>query len=333
MNIIINIISDDEYEFTSWFKDVIEWIMKKAFTRLSNDPVAIKILQVLYDENSKMLSPRQIFSKLCQLEDFSDDVTIGGMEKSIAAIQRHVIFIEEITSDDHESKLKLTDRAIILWPNIFKSVEDTSNLHVSKSPKYGEMDHVSLLNSVEKRTFTWEDFADIINGFLFVKTNSQSEKQLNADNTLSVVEDVVFDRILDGQRKYITTQFKDIVRFLAHAGNSQKNIAFARKYLHLFIENFDSIADVELAALCGVWFSDRNQLPFFEGERPEVLARLYSRVLSRACSNMQREFILHIKTSWWVVHQRDWKRVHGPVRKDRVCFVDETICKRLTLVD
>ena len=34
MNIIINIISDDQYEFTSWFKDVIEWIMKKAFTRL-----------------------------------------------------------------------------------------------------------------------------------------------------------------------------------------------------------------------------------------------------------------------------------------------------------
>ena len=156
-----------------------------------------------------MLSPRQIFSKLCNLEDFSNDVPSAAWKRALS-IQRHVIFIEEITSDDHEIKLKLTDRAIILWPNIFKSVEDTSTLNASKSSKYEEMDYVALLNSVEKRTFTWEDFANIINVFLFVKTNSQSEKQLSSDNTLSVVEDVIFDRILDGQRKYITTQFKDI---------------------------------------------------------------------------------------------------------------------------
>ena len=120
MNIILSIIADNENEFTNWFKDVIEWIMKKAYISLGNDPAAIKILELLYQEDSKMLSRQQIFSRLFLLEEFHETLTIATMERSIEAIERHVIFIEDITSDDHESKLKLTDRSTTFAPRNFR---------------------------------------------------------------------------------------------------------------------------------------------------------------------------------------------------------------------
>ena len=62
------------------------------------------------------------------------------------------------------------------------------------------MDYIKLLNSVGKRNFTWDDFNEIVNGFLFVKTSPEYEKLLASNETLSTVEETLIERVLNGQR-------------------------------------------------------------------------------------------------------------------------------------
>jgi hypothetical protein len=277
MSIIIGIITDQQNEFLKWFEEVIGWIVKKAYVSLQETPAAIKILELLYQENSKMLSRKQIHSKLFNLDEFGEKISIATIERSIDAIERHVVFIEEITSDDYESKLKLSDRIVPLLPTIFVNLE--ADGEQSRSSPHTE--YIETLNSAGRGSVRWDDFGQVTKDFLFARTNTGAEKQLIEENTLDSVEKALLERVLNGQLKHITTNFTHIARFLSHTGGSRGAIDFANKHFHLFIQNFDSLADEEVAGLCAAWFDENNPYPHFADQSNESLARLCSKILAR----------------------------------------------------
>lgn len=259
------------YGFEVHEEEVMNWIIKKAYDDVMNDPFCEQILLELLQSDGG-LTKVSIRDKLENNPDFHETSYIKGVNEGISNLLTHVVFLENETHEEEGDEvymLKASARRLI--ETLRKNPNPTAR-NARDSVHSGRKLDYTKPPLIDPKSTTWSDINDYIK-LIAKRTNTQFQKNLlsksqmddgktntellpTLDDYLNQCELAVFAKIEQTTPHHIGVNLDIIAQFLPFAKDRERAVSFSITHAGLLAQNYGSLREETISYLASNWFGD-----------------------------------------------------------------------------
>ena len=274
LDILLAILSLPKYGFLEYKRNVIKYIINKAWDSILHEEFCKEILEILYRHPDMKISYIQLRHKLKETTEIDGSI-YDLMERAITKIRKHSVFLVEEDDDDEEEYVQLLDNARSILSTIFTASQ--TDLSSSKEVKPKVVDLIEKLEP-KQTVDNWDEFEPMVQEFCLAVTQPELKQALGSEK-LREIEDALYSKLAEAKiSKFIEQNMAAAVQFFAHATNRTRGVEFTVEKLETLIQSFSTLPQDSLDFLCANWFNGENRL---QDKAPITQMRLVVMLLSR----------------------------------------------------
>jgi len=260
-----------DYGFEVHEEEVMDWIIKKAYDDVMNDPFCEQILLELL-QNEGGLTKVSIRDKLENNPEFQETSYIKGVNEGISSLLTHVVFLENETLEEEGDEvyiLKASARRLI--EKLRKNPNPAARNERNSAHSERKLDYTKP-PLIDPKIATWSDINDYIK-LIAKRTNTQFQKNLlsksqmddgktntehlpTLDDYLNQCELAVFAKIEQTTPHHIGVNLDIIAQFLPFAKDRERAVSFSLTHAGLLAQNYGSLREETISYLASNWFGD-----------------------------------------------------------------------------
>ena len=274
LDILLSILSEPKYGFLEYKRNVIKYIINKAWDSILHEEFCKEILEILYSQPDMKISYIQLRLQLKKVTGFEGSI-YDSMERAISRIRKHSVFLVEEDDEDDEEYVQLLDNARSILSTIFADSPPEGSSAEDIKPRV-----VDLLEKLEpKQTVdNWDEFEPMVQEFCLAVTQPELKEALG-DEKLREIEDALYVKLTEAKiSKPIEQNMATAIRFFAHSSNRNRGVDFTIEKLETLIQSFSTLPQDSLDWLCANWFNEENRL---QDKAPITQMRLVVMLLTR----------------------------------------------------
>ena len=274
LDILQAILSEPKHGFLEYKRNVIKYIINKAWDSILHEEFCKDILEILYRHPDMKISYGQLRDKLAQTTEH-EGLIYDPMERAINKIRKHSVFLVEEDDDDDEEYVQLLDNARSILNTIFSASPADSGSAPEVKPKI--VDLVEKLGP-KQTVDNWDEFEPLVQEFCLAVTQPELKEVLGLEK-LREIEDALFLKLTEAKiNKPIEQNMAAAIQFFAHATNKSRGVKFTIEKLEPLIQSFSTLSQDSLDFLCANWFNGENRL---QGKAFITQMRIVVMLLSR----------------------------------------------------
>jgi len=295
LNILASIITDPDYGFLEYEKEVVAYIIKKAWDSLLHDSFCVAILKLLLEQGEEGLEHNSIKKRLQNMPEFQDEVSlIRKMDRAIEDIRDHSVFLD----DEH-----VANDAIKLRTDARKNLEQilTEN-HAQKKQSEAVPKETKNLTDYFKlkgnfKTFPWKNFPELVRYFAIAKSHTGFIEELGLKN-FREIESAIYTRLESTTSEQIRIYLSSFLDFMAASHRRDAGMRITIEHLDVLLESFESISREHLEMLCANWFGIGESLfqKVDQITRLQTLAMLLNRGVQQKADIIRSNFFALLST-------------------------------------
>ena len=287
LDILLAILSLPKYGFLEYKRNVIKYIINKAWDSILQEELCKDILEILYYQPGMAISFGELRQELSERDEY-DGALYDRIERAVKKIRKHSVFLVEEDDEKEDESVQLLDNARSILDTIFSSTTDESRSGSENIPQV-----VDLVAKFEpKQTVdNWDQFGPMVQEFCLAVTQIEIKEALGADK-MREIEEALYARLTEAKiSKFIEQNMSAIVQFIAHANDKEKGILFTIERLETIIQSFPILQQDSIDFLCANWFDGQNRLQGKpEIEQMRMIVMLLSRGVQQNISRIRQLF-------------------------------------------
>ncbi len=274
LDILLAILSLPKYGFLEYKRNVIKYIINKAWDSILHEEFCKEILEILYRQPDMKISYGQLRQSLAETTEHEGPI-YDPMERAVNKIRKHSVFLVEEDDDDDEEYVQLLDNARSILSTIFTaSPTDASSAQEAKPKVVDLIEKLGPKQTVDN----WDEFEPMVQEFCLAVTQHELKEALGSEK-LREIEDALFAKLTEAKiSKPIEQNMAAAIQFFAHATDRSRGVEFTIEKLETLIQSFSTLPQDSLDFLCANWFNGGNRL---QDKAPITQMRLVVMLLSR----------------------------------------------------
>ena len=214
LDILLAILSDPKYGFLEYKRNVIKYIINKAWDSILHEEFCKEILEILYRQPDMKISYGQLRHRLAETTEHEGSI-YDPMERAVNKIRKHSVFLVEEDDDDDEEYVQLLDNARSILSTIFSaSPTDASSAQEAKPKVVDLIEKLGPKQTVDN----WDEFEPMVQEFCLAVTNLNSKRHWVLKTR--EIEDALFAKLTEAKiSKPIEQNMAAAIQFFAHATN------------------------------------------------------------------------------------------------------------------
>lgn len=255
LDILVAILTLPEYGFLEYQRNVIRYIINKAWDSILKEELCKEILNVLYQQPDSKISVNELRQRLVKLTGEEGPI-VDRMERAITKIRKHSVFLVEEENEEDEDYIQLLDSARSTLATVLQDGAKEGQIHPTKPKTIDLVERLKTKQSVNN----WDEFEPLVEIFCQIVAQPDFNNALGEEK-LAEIEDALFSKLTEAKiSKPIEENMAAALRFISHANDRGRGIQFTIEKLETLIQSFPTLDQASLEFLSANWFDGQNRL-------------------------------------------------------------------------